>query len=146
MTSWPTWTYLIYLPDLILIVKTKQQLQTKLDCVNTLSQKLNLVINAKKCYTLHYTCTALCGSRDTKFHNNNLEIPHLQDGDMGMFLGRPIGSFNIPDNNQIQNLKDQAIKILTSKLAPWQGVDAMKTFYYPSLMFLMRTARTFIIN
>ncbi|KFM83362.1 hypothetical protein X975_06694, partial [Stegodyphus mimosarum] len=30
---------------------------------------------------------------------------------------------------------------MTSKLAPWQRLDALKSFFYPSLQFDMRIAR-----
>lgn len=32
-----------------------------------------------------------------------------------------------------------AQKLLTSSLAPWQQLDALKTFFYPSLQFSLRT-------
>lgn len=36
-------------------------------------------------------------------------------------------------------MKTKVIKILTSKLTPWQRADSLKTFFYPSLLFLMWT-------
>ncbi|GFW62215.1 retrovirus-related Pol polyprotein from type-1 retrotransposable element R2 [Trichonephila clavipes] len=32
-------------------------------------------------------------------------------------------------------------KIATSNLAPWQKIDALKAFFFPSLSFAMRTAQ-----
>lgn len=34
---------------------------------------------------------------------------------------------------------DTAQKLMTSSLAPWQRIDALKTFLYPSLQFALRT-------
>ncbi|GFR02243.1 retrovirus-related Pol polyprotein from type-2 retrotransposable element R2DM [Trichonephila clavata] len=45
------------------------------------------------------------------------------------------------DCSSINDAVSNAVKISASKLSPWQNLDAMKSFFFPSLNFAMRTAQ-----
>lgn len=130
---------LAYADDVILISKSISDLQAKLDSITELADKINLKFNASKCYTMHYSCVPPAGARSTVFYIKDNPVPGLGDGDHGVFLGKPIGTFNFSDTSKIEDLKIFADKILTSKLAPWQRLDAIKTFFFPSILFALRT-------
>lgn len=88
---------------------------------------------------MHYSSRPPAGCRPTIFNINGQEIPHVSDGSPAIFLGKPIGAFVPRDNLTVGLLKQRALRIMSSKLAPWQRLDCIKTFFYPSLLFLMRT-------
>lgn len=44
----------------------------------------------------------------------------------------------LPDSNKLEDFIELGKEILTSTLAPWQKLDAIKTFIYPSFLFSMR--------
>ncbi|KFM74129.1 hypothetical protein X975_08838, partial [Stegodyphus mimosarum] len=46
-----------------------------------------------------------------------------------------------PDNAALQEYLHTCSALMSSKLAPWQRIDAMKTFFYPALSFDMRSRR-----
>ncbi|GLV46534.1 hypothetical protein CBL_20859 [Carabus blaptoides fortunei] len=46
-----------------------------------------------------------------------------------------------PGNSDLKRICDTGLKIMKSKLAPWQRIDALKTFIYPSMHHHMRTGR-----
>ena len=79
------------------------------------------------------------GAREIHSYLNNERILPVLDGEPKLFLRKPIGAFLPKDNESIENIKQKAYKILNLKLAPWQRLDCMRTFFYPSLQFLMRT-------
>lgn len=132
---------LAYADDLILISETAPELQTKLNRVIYLASKISLKCNTKKFYTLHYKSPPPDGARNTIFYVNNECVPHLTDVHCGMFLSKPLGSFVFPDEKQCRDIKDFAVKILTSRLTPWQRIDALKTFFFPPILFNIRTAK-----
>lgn len=88
-------------------------------------------------HALLYKAPAEC--RDTISNINGSPIPCIRDGVLATFLGKSIGSFLPRDTVTIDFLKQRAVDIMTSKLGPWQRIDCLKTFYYPSMLFMMRT-------
>lgn len=132
---------LAYADDLVLLAKEPQELQTMIDTVYSLAAKINIRINPGKCFTLHLSGKTPIGTRDNKFKVGDEEVKQLEDGEFDKFLGKPVG-FHITSNlKELADLMLTARKILQSKLAPWQKLDALKTFFYASLNFLMRTAQ-----
>lgn len=89
--------------------------------------------------TMHYSSVPPAGCRNTIFSLADSDIPAVEDGSSTIFLGKPIDAFIPRDLATVEKLKQKALKIMTSKLAPWQRIDCMKTFFYPSLQFLLRT-------
>ena len=91
---------------------------------------------------MHFTCRPPAGGRGTIFKLYNTPLSFLLDGDIGLFLGKPVGPFLPREIAVVDDLCSRAIKILSSKLASWQRIDCLKTFFFPGLWyFLMRTNR-----
>lgn len=67
-----------------------------------------------------------------------MEVPYINDFDSHEFLGRPVGYRILNSDTTIQDAIATGKKFLGSMLAPWQRVDAVKTFLYPALNFAMR--------
>lgn len=87
---------------------------------------------------MHYSNFATARCRETKFNINKKEIICIRDGCLAVFLDTSISAFLPRDTVTIENLKQRALKIMNSKLGPWQRIVCLKTFFYPSLLF-MRT-------
>ena len=80
---------------------------------------------------MHYSNVSPAGAiliRNTHFLLNNEYIPPVMDGEPRLFLGKPIGSFLPKDNASIENIKQKAVKILNSELAPWQRLFSFLRF------------------
>ena len=132
---------LAYADDLVLLSSEPEEMQDNISKVKSLAEKINIRINTSKTYSLHMSGKTPIGARATKFYINDEEISSLQEGDFTKFLGKPVG-FHITSNlKELAKLMETAQKILQSKLAPWQRIDALKSFFYPSISFLMRTAQ-----
>lgn len=52
-----------------------------------------------------------------------------------MFLGKPVGLQLVNDHSKVKEFYDKAVTILRSALTPWQKLDAMKSFFFPSLQY-----------
>jgi hypothetical protein len=107
--------------------------------VDILLEKINIQINPRKSFSLCLSGRISIGIRDTKFQVKNQEIRILRDGEFDKFLGTPVGFQITRDMKELSLLMETANKILHSKLAPWQRLDALKAFFFPSLNFLMRS-------
>lgn len=130
---------LAYADDVLLMARSAGDLQALLHLINISAVKLGLKFNPKKCYTMHYSNKPSARCHNTIFRIANGDIPALQDGEPAMFLGKPIGAFLPRYEVTIDLLKQRGLRILTSKLTPWQRIDCLKTCYFPSLQFLMHT-------
>lgn len=128
-----------YADDIILMAEVAATLQALLNLLNSLSNKIGLTIYPTKCISMHYFSRPPAGCRPTIFNINGQEILHISDGSPVIFLGKPIGAFIPRDTVAVELLKQRALGIISSKLAPWQRLDCLKTFFYSSLLFLMRT-------
>lgn len=113
---------------MLVIAKSADDLQALLNILNMLAVKIRLKFNPRKCKTLHYSSKPPAGCRNTTFHLDGIEIPIISDGDTAIFLDKPVGAFMPKDLVTIQQLKSRAVKILTSKLTPWQRIDCIKSF------------------
>ncbi|GFY41228.1 retrovirus-related Pol polyprotein from type-1 retrotransposable element R2 [Trichonephila inaurata madagascariensis] len=102
---------------------------------------LCLSLNPQKCATLHLSGRVPTGSVQTKFLLDGAEIQALSDGDAYTYLETPVGFFvqkHFKTANQSLTILE---KISTSHLAQWQKLDALKTFFFPTLSFSMRTGQ-----
>lgn len=117
-------------------MKTEQAL---LHLINNLATKIGLRFNSNKCITMHYSNKPPAGCSETILNINGSNIPWIRDGCPAVFLGEPNGAFLPKDTVTIEYLKQRAITIMQSNLGPWKRLDCLKTFFYPSLLFIMRT-------
>ncbi|KAL1444955.1 hypothetical protein MTO96_045292, partial [Rhipicephalus appendiculatus] len=70
---------------------------------------------------------------------SGVAIEALRNHDPQRFHGRPVGfELRLTDSTVVDTAINQARKILSSMLAPWQRLDAVRTFVYPALNFAMR--------
>lgn len=75
----------------------------------------------------------------TKFTIKGEALNILCDTSVSKYLGKPFG-FNIaPGTNDIDDYIKTGTTLLNSKLAPWQKLDAIKTFLFPSFHHSIRT-------
>ena len=134
---------LAYADDLVLISRTRDGLQTLLDDVSAAANILNLSFRPDKCASLSLTCGKREQSRvgNSVFSVQNGNIPTLLKEESYRYLGVPIGLlYDATDMNAITNklIKDLE-KIRDSLLAPWQKLDAIRTFIQPCITYALRT-------
>ena len=53
-------------------------------------------------------CVPPAGARNTVFKLNNVPVPSMIDGDVGLFLGRPIGSFVPRDTALVRGFEGES--------------------------------------
>ncbi|GIY27770.1 retrovirus-related Pol polyprotein from type-2 retrotransposable element R2DM, partial [Caerostris darwini] len=132
---------LAFADDLCLIASSPLELQGMLDLLDQLMTRLGLHLNPNKSYGFHLQGFTPVGTRDTAFFINNHRLISLREGDFHKFLGKPVGFNAVPNYSSLNDLGELGVKLATSKLTPWQRLDALKAFFYPSLQFPMRTAQ-----
>ncbi|GLV34603.1 hypothetical protein CBL_21387, partial [Carabus blaptoides fortunei] len=103
-------------------------------------RRIGLSFNPGKSKTLHI---GRQGRRNTvlssQFMIQGTMIPYLsEEFESEDFLGAPVGFNPLPGNKELHKIRELGIKILTSKLAPWQRIDAFRTFVVPSSLHHMR--------
>ncbi|KAG8176180.1 hypothetical protein JTE90_019630 [Oedothorax gibbosus] len=80
------------------------------------------------------------GHRLTHFLLNGQQLEVSPDH-VPSFLGTPIGFQMFQNTEEIEKILDQGKTIGESSLAPWQRLDAFKSFFFPALNFPMRTGQ-----
>ncbi|UYV83959.1 hypothetical protein LAZ67_X000710 [Cordylochernes scorpioides] len=130
---------LAYADDLLMMAKNKEFLQALLDSTSDLAGKIGLHFKGPKCANLHLDCMKKSTTLPTTFCIHEQPIPTMREEDMYCHLGVPTG-FNKSRNPEeaIKEIKEDVEKIHNSLLAPWQKIDATKTFVYPRLNFILR--------
>ncbi|XP_037515062.1 uncharacterized protein LOC119391454 [Rhipicephalus sanguineus] len=130
---------LAYADDLTPLATSPVLLQSRIDRIEALATSLGLSLNPAKCSSLHLSGATPVGMRPTSFLVSGTAISALRDFQPQRFLGRPVG-YRLPTStgSVIDTAIDQARKIFASMLAPWQRLDAVRTFVYPALNFPMR--------
>ncbi|GIY95359.1 retrovirus-related Pol polyprotein from type-1 retrotransposable element R2 [Caerostris extrusa] len=99
-----------------------------------------LHLNPNKSFAFHLRGSTPVGTCDSSFFINHHRLIPVPEGEFHKFLGKPIGFNAVPNYSSLNDLAELGIKLATSKLTPWQRLDALKTFY-SSLQFPMRTAQ-----
>ena len=122
-----------------LAAKSPDNLQTLINEAAAMCEALGLEINPKKCISLHLSEQEPRGTRPTQFTINGNNIDFLRDYESTKLLGKPIGFNIIHPTDKLEQVVEKGTKILSSRLAPWQRICAVKSFILPSLMFSMRT-------
>ncbi|GIZ00450.1 retrovirus-related Pol polyprotein from type-2 retrotransposable element R2DM [Caerostris extrusa] len=101
-------------------------------------KRLGLHLNPNKSFAFHLRGSTPVGTCDSSFFINNHRLIPVHEGEFHKFLGKPIGFKAVPNYS---SLNDLGIKLATTKLTPWQRLYVLKTFFYSSLQFPMRTAQ-----
>ena len=127
----------------MLISRTRDGLQTLLDDISAAADVLHLSFRPDKCATLSLTCSKKDQSRVSEFVYTvqNRHIPFLKKEESYRYLGVPIGL--LYDASDMKSITDKLIvdldKIKDSLLAPWQKLDAIRTFIQPGLTYALRS-------
>ena len=131
---------LAYADDLVILARNSQTLQTLLDTVSSAADCLSLQFHPDKCASLSLARTTPRIQQNQLLIQTQL-IPALQREDHYRYLGVPIGL--VPNITNLQNLVDDLTckleKIEQSLLAPWQKLDAIRTFIQPCLTYALRS-------
>ena len=136
----PMTKVLAFADDILILAETKTQLQESLDTLHTSCLSLGLELNPTKCFSLHLSNSPR-GCVPTLFKLGNEDIPYLLNMDEKPFLGKPIGFQLVSDFSDLDCHLEAGKKILESALAPWQSLNAAKTFFFPSLAYAQRTGQ-----
>ncbi|KAG8184378.1 hypothetical protein JTE90_006781 [Oedothorax gibbosus] len=134
-----TYNILAFADDLLLIAKSQEELQTLLDLLPPITKRLGLLVNPAKCRSIHLSGITPRGHRPTPFNIGGQPLEIIPDHIPASFLGTPIGFQLCQNTEEIERLLALAKQIGESCLAPWQRIDALKSFFFPSLNFAMRT-------
>ncbi|XP_049527461.1 uncharacterized protein LOC125947135 [Dermacentor silvarum] len=129
---------LAYADDLTPLADDPGLLQSRINVAATLSSQLGLRLNPAKCKSLHLSGQTPVGTRPTTFTVYGTPITSIGDFEAHAFLGRPVGFSVLPDRATVDEAISVGRRLLTSMLAPWQRLDAVKTFVFPALNFSMR--------
>lgn len=128
---------LSYADDMGVIEDTKEEMNRSIEVLVNAASRIGLTINAKKCFSVHIASDHR-SSLPTEFEISGQRINILGKFDATKYLGKPFGFYVLPDSHKIEDFIAIGKDILTSSLAPWQKLDAMKTFIFPSFQFSMR--------
>ena len=156
-TSDPTLPYYIhnhpvsvlaYADDLVLISRSKHGLQTFLDSTSTAADILNLSFRPDKCSSLslllNKRSSSIAGSRigSSIFSVQSTDIPAMAKDDSVKYLGVPFGLLR--QSSDFENITTRLVNdlelIRDSLLAPWQKLDAIRTFIQPCLTYALRAS------
>lgn len=116
-----------YADDVVVMEDTIEDLERTLQEIVDFTTKIGLTINAAKCRTIHLTGKSRCA--DTQFFQNGTPIPVLREFEPAKYLGKPFGFHILEDEEEIETIIEKGKNILQSELAPWQKLDALKSFY-----------------
>ena len=130
---------LAYADDICLLATCPEALQQQINEIIRLGSKIGLALKPSKCAVMNFSGQTPVGCREVNITINGQPIRSLKDGESVSFLGRPVGFNTISDWTNLDSIIRTGLTILSSKLAPWQRLDAMKTFFFPSLQYALRT-------
>lgn len=130
---------LAYADDVVLVASCPESLQSQLNLINQAAGWVGLSFKPSKCATLHMSRKKVL---PTAFHIEGQALAILHDGEHYQHLGVPTGiHVDQTPRHTIDRLEQEARKIFDSLLAPWQKLQAIRTFITPQLDFHLRTAR-----
>ena len=132
---------LAYADDLVIISRNAAALQKLLDAASETANLIGLEFRPDKCASLSATYSK---HKPTNIELNDFivqgqPIAPLDQHEHYRYLGVPIGVMRDVDSidQLVNDLCDDLDSINKSLLAPWQKLDAIRTFVQPSLTFAL---------
>ena len=129
-----------YADDIGLVAASPAEMQSLLDEIQRAAAAAGLKFNPKKCATVHLRGKGSAQkSQPTVFVLDGEGLKALGEGEAYEYLGIPVGSrvSQTPTATIIRMMED-ANAIDSSLLAPWQKMDALRTFILPRLDYILR--------
>ncbi|XP_028416671.1 uncharacterized protein T26G10.4-like [Dendronephthya gigantea] len=133
---------LAYADDLVLVARNKSTLQKLLDSASTSASTVGLEFRPNKCASLSFVNERRQPQRLelNEFIVQTRPIPAMSHDEHYRYLGVPIGMIHRIDD--IPSIVPQVIEdihaITNSLLAPWQKLDAIRSFVEPCLTYALR--------
>ncbi|CAM5097670.1 unnamed protein product [Natator depressus] len=130
---------LAYADDLVLTADDPKSLRGMLDATSQTANWMGLRFNAKKCATLHIDGSKRDSVQMTGFQIQGEPVIPLAEGQPYQHLRTPTG-FHVRQTPEdtIQEILQDATKIDSFLLAPWQKKNALNTFLIPHISFVLR--------
>ena len=102
-----------------------------------------LAFKPRKCASLHLSTGGGSSyqAQATRLHVQQQPIPQLAQDDLYKYLGKPLGAAAAtgqPSAGDPDGFLQQLRAVQDSLLAPWQKLDALRTFLIPQLHHLLR--------
>ncbi|CAD6235845.1 GSCOCG00008010001-RA-CDS [Cotesia congregata] len=129
-----------YADDYCFTASSEEDMVQLLLTASVAVRRVGIKFNPSKCVTLHVTGK---GSKrkvkDTKFYLGGEEMRSLGEGESCDYLGVPTGfRINQTPMNTLTEMMTDARSIDSSLLAPWQKIDALRSFIIPRLDYILR--------
>ena len=133
---------LAYADDLVLICRDRKKLQQLLDAAGETATLIGLEFRPDKCASLCVTYSKRVEGNIqlVDFSVQDRITAALNQHEHYRYLGVPIGMMRDIDSldHLVDDLRQDLDRINSSLLAPWQKLDAIRTFVQPSLTFALR--------
>ncbi|GIY44818.1 retrovirus-related Pol polyprotein from type-1 retrotransposable element R2 [Caerostris darwini] len=113
---------LAFADDLCLISNHPADFQ---DLLDHQMNRLGLHLNPNKSFAFHMRGSTPVGTCDTSFLINNHRLHPVHEGEFHKFLGKPVELNAVPNYSSLNDLAELGFKLATSKLTPWQRLDAL---------------------
>ncbi|GBN27424.1 Retrovirus-related Pol polyprotein from type-2 retrotransposable element R2DM [Araneus ventricosus] len=132
---------LAFADDLCLLGDSADELQDMLDVVHQEMVSIGLHLNPNKSFSMHFSGSTPVNVPPSTFRLGSAPPHPILEFDFTKFLGKPVGFNPVQDYTTFNNFGLRAKKLLASQLSPWQKIDAVKSFLFPALQFVMRTGQ-----
>ncbi|GBO38830.1 Retrovirus-related Pol polyprotein from type-2 retrotransposable element R2DM [Araneus ventricosus] len=132
---------LAFADDLCLLGDSADELQDLLEVVHQELANIGLELNPNKSFSMHFSGTTPVNVPSSTFRLGSDPLHPILEFDFTKFLGKPVGFNPVPDYATFNTFGKCAKKLIASQLSPWQKIDALKSFLFPALQFVMRTGQ-----
>ncbi|TKR65579.1 hypothetical protein L596_025966 [Steinernema carpocapsae] len=134
---------LAFADDLALAASTTDCLQSALDELVSNASRMGLTFNPTKCASLVVQKGKMC--LDTAIKIGGSPVRLLDDEGVYTYLGINIGVHSrLSLEGPLKKGLDDTEKIVASNIAPWQKLDAIKTFILPRFSFFIRNGDPYL--
>ena len=131
---------LAYADDLVLLSNSGEGLQKLLVTASAMATKLRLTFKPSKCATLSLACRRGQRVLPSVYQVQGGGIPALTEEEHYRYLGVPIGLYRSGESLEalVAKMTEDIGKVESSLLAPWQKLDAIRTFVEPCASYVLR--------